>query len=162
MYKADKGFLDSIITGVESWFHYYEPESKSQWKQWKRRDEPVPIKVLAAPSAVKRMATVFLDREGILLLDWLPEKTTMNSDYYIEELKELRQAIKRERRGKLSRAVLLQHDNARPHVSSKTVAAIRELGFECLPHPPYNPDLATRKDPFEGKDFLISEGWTAR
>ena len=45
MYKTDKGFLDRIITGDESWFHYYEPESKSQSKQWKRRDEPVPIKV---------------------------------------------------------------------------------------------------------------------
>ena len=54
----------------------------------------------------------------------------------------MREAIKRERRGKLRRGVLLQHDNARPYVSSKTVAAIRELGFECLPHPPYSPDLA--------------------
>ena len=41
----------------------------------------------------------------------------------------MHQANKRERRGKLSRG--LQHDNARPHVSSKTVAAIRELSFEC-------------------------------
>ena len=41
MYRADKGFLDRIITGDESWFHYYEPESESQSKQWKRRDEPV-------------------------------------------------------------------------------------------------------------------------
>ena len=90
--------MDHIITGDESWFHYYEPESKSQSKQWKRRDEPVPIKVNAASSVCKRMATVFWDNEGILLLDWLPEKTTINSDYYIEELKELRQAIKRERR----------------------------------------------------------------
>ena len=59
MYKADKGFLDRIITGDESWFYYYEPESKSQSKHWKRRDEPVPIKIKAAPSAGKRMATVF-------------------------------------------------------------------------------------------------------
>ena len=53
MYKADKEFLDRIITGDESWFHYYEPESKRQSKQWKGRDEPVPIKVKAAPSVVR-------------------------------------------------------------------------------------------------------------
>ena len=161
MYKADKGFLDRIITGDGSWFHYYEPESKSQSKQWKRWDEPVPIKVKAVPSARKRMATVFWDREGILLLDWLPEKTTISSDYYIEELKELRQGIKRERRGKLSRGVLLQHDIAKPHVSSKTVAVIRELAVECLPHPPSSPDLAPSdywlfgemKRPLRGKRF---------
>ena len=84
MYKADKGFLNCINTGDESCFHYYEPETNSQSKQWKRRDEPAPIRVKAAPSAGKRMATVIWDREGILLLDWLPEKTTINSDYYLE------------------------------------------------------------------------------
>ena len=116
------------------------------------------------------MATVFRDREGIIHLDWLPEKTTINSDYYVEELKELRQAIKRERRGKLTRGVLLQHDNARPHVSSKTMAAIDDLGFECLPHPPYSPDLAPSdywlfgemKRSFEGRDLKISNGWTTK
>ena len=95
--QGRQGGLDRIITGNE-WFHYYEPESKSQSKQWKRRDEPVPIKVKAAPSAVKKMATVFWDREGILLIDWLPEINTIKSDYYTKELKELRKAIKRERR----------------------------------------------------------------
>ena len=76
-------------------------------------------------------------------------------------MKELRQAIKRERRGKLSRVVLLQHDNARPHVSSMTVAAIRELGLEYLSHPPYSPDLTSSdywlfgemKRPLRGKRF---------
>ncbi|KAI6648299.1 Transposase [Oopsacas minuta] len=111
----DRGrLLGSYSNGDETWFHYYEPESKTQSKQWKRRDEPVPIQVKAAKSARKRMATVFWDREGIIYLDWLPEKTTINSDYYVDELKELRQAIKRERRGKLTRGVLLQHNNARP------------------------------------------------
>ena len=57
-------------------------------------------------------------------------------------MKKLRQPIKQERRGTLTRGVLLQHDNVKPHVSSKTVAPIRELGFECLHHPPYIPDLA--------------------
>ncbi|KAI6658658.1 hypothetical protein LOD99_11003 [Oopsacas minuta] len=90
------------------------------------------------------MATVFWDREEIIHLDWLPEKTTINSDYYVDELKELRQASKRERRGKLTRVVLLQHDNARPHVSSKTMTATDDLGYECLPHAPYSPDLASR------------------
>ncbi|KAI6647488.1 Histone-lysine N-methyltransferase SETMAR-like [Oopsacas minuta] len=95
-YKAEEDFLAPIVTGHETWFHYYEPESKTQLKQWKRRDEPVSIKVKAAKSAGKRMATVLWDKEGIIHRDWLPEKTTINSDYYVDELKELRQAIKRE------------------------------------------------------------------
>ena len=54
----------------------------------------------------------------------------------------MREAIKRKRSGKLSRGVLLQHDNARPHVSKQTKEAIYRLGVECVPHPPYSPDLA--------------------
>ncbi|KAI6651877.1 hypothetical protein LOD99_4756 [Oopsacas minuta] len=107
------------------------------------------------------MATVFWDKEGIIHLDWLSEKTTINSDYYVDKLKELRQVIKRERRGKLTSGVLLQHDNAKPHVSSKIMAAIDDLGFECLPHSPYSPGLAPSDDllfgemkrPVRGKRF---------
>jgi len=54
----------------------------------------------------------------------------------------LRPAVKSKRRGRLSTGVLLQHDNARPHTARPTVAAIQNLSFECLPHPPYSADLA--------------------
>jgi hypothetical protein len=36
----------------------------------------------------------------------------------------------------------LQHDNARPHTSLKTVEHIASLVWIVVPHPPYNPDLA--------------------
>ena len=54
----------------------------------------------------------------------------------------LRPAIKSKRSGRLSTDVLLQHDKARPHTARSTVATIQDLSFECLPHPPYSPDLA--------------------
>ena len=102
-WRSEKFFLDRIVSGDETWFHYYEPETKFQTSQWKRKHEGVPIKIKSTPSAGKRMSTVFWDRKGILSIDWLPEKTTINSDYYISELEELREVIKRERRGKLSK-----------------------------------------------------------
>jgi transposase len=37
--------------------------------------------------------------------------------------------------------LLLQHDNARPHTSAATSAAVDSIGFEVVPHPPYSPDL---------------------
>ncbi|KAI6651433.1 Transposase [Oopsacas minuta] len=112
-YNAEEDFLDRIVTEDETGFHYYEPESNSQSEQWKRRDEPVPIKV-KAENQQGREWQQYLGWEGIIHLDWLPEKTTINSDYYVDELKKLHQAIKRQMRGKLTRGVLLQHDNARP------------------------------------------------
>jgi len=52
--------------------------------------------------------------------------------------------------GRLSTGVLLQHDNSRPHTARSTIATIQDLSFECLPHPPYSPDLAS-------SDFHVSE-----
>jgi len=42
----------------------------------------------------------------------------------------------------LSRGVIILQDNARPHTSNVAMAAIRECGFELIPHPAYSPDLA--------------------
>ena len=108
--------------------------------------------------------------EVIIHLNWLPEKTTIKSYYYVEELKELRQATKHEKRGKLTRSVLLQHGNSMPHVRSKTMAAIDDSGIKCLPQPPYSTDLAPSgywlfgkmKKPFEGRDLKILNGWTTK
>ncbi|KAI6652981.1 Histone-lysine N-methyltransferase SETMAR-like [Oopsacas minuta] len=60
--------------------------SKTESKQWKRGDEPVPIKVKAAKSAGKRMATVLWDMEG-KTPRLVAEKTTINNDYYVDKLK---------------------------------------------------------------------------
>lgn len=134
--------LDRIVTGDESWFHYYEPESKLQSMEWRATGSSPPVKPRSAPSAGKRMATVFWDREGIILLKWLPQGRTINANYHIETLTELREAIKEKRRGKLTRGILLLQDNASAHTAQTAQAAIRDMGFQQLEHPPYSPDLA--------------------
>ena len=47
-----------------------------------------------------------------------------------------------ERRGKLTRDVLLLQDNASFHTSQVAMAAETKCSLEVLPHPPYSPDLA--------------------
>jgi histone-lysine N-methyltransferase SETMAR len=45
--KVNRGgirFLDRIITTDESWFHYYDPETKQQSSQWKNCNSPLPKK----------------------------------------------------------------------------------------------------------------------
>uniref|UniRef100_A0A0K0EXG8 Histone-lysine N-methyltransferase SETMAR n=1 Tax=Strongyloides venezuelensis TaxID=75913 RepID=A0A0K0EXG8_STRVS len=37
---------------------------------------------------------------------------------------------------------LIQHDNARSHITVKTMQKLNELGFEVLSHPPHSPDIA--------------------
>jgi len=54
----------------------------------------------------------FLDCKGVLLVDCIPQKTTMTGPYYGEVLTNLRQAVKEKRRGMLTRGPLLLHGNA--------------------------------------------------
>ena len=47
------------------------------------------------------------------------------------------------RRGKLSRGILLLHDNARPHTARQIQALLREqFHWNIFEHPRYSPDLA--------------------
>jgi len=44
--------------------------------------------------------------------------------------------------GRTSRGVLFMHDNAPAHRTLATQKKLPYLGFHCLDHPPYSPDLA--------------------
>jgi histone-lysine N-methyltransferase SETMAR len=77
-----------------------------------------------------------------MLLEFIPLKTTITGQTYGNTIAALREAIKEKRRGKLAAGVLLLHDNAPVHMSSKSQASIRQCGFQQLNHPPYSPDLA--------------------
>jgi histone-lysine N-methyltransferase SETMAR len=50
--------------------------------------------------------------------------------------------LKEKRRGKLTKMVLFVHDNAPAHRALETQKKLAYLGFQCLDHPPYSPDLA--------------------
>ena len=86
------------------------------------------------------MLTIFLDSEGPISEDFLEKASTINSARYCDLLaKCLKPAICTKLQELLLKKVLLQHDNACPHVAEET---INKLGFEVLEHPAYSPDLA--------------------
>jgi len=45
-------------------------------------------------------------------------------------------------RWKVTKGVLFLHDNAPTHQALATQKKLAYLGFICLDHPPYSPDLA--------------------
>jgi len=61
-------------------------------------------------------------------------------------IRKARAALKEKRWGKLHRRLLFHQDNAPAQTSSShALAAMWNVGFELLPHPPYSPDLAPSK-----------------
>ena len=50
--------------------------------------------------------------------------------------------FKEKRRRKLIKGVVFLHDNAPAHGALATQKKLAYLGFQCLDHPPYAPDLA--------------------
>jgi histone-lysine N-methyltransferase SETMAR len=160
------GFLSRIVTGDETWVHYHEPETKRASKEWRHPSSPKPKKFRTQPSAGKVMLTLFWDERGVILEHYMPRGNTVTRATYTELLRNhLRPAIKSKRRGLLSKGVLLQHDNARPHTAHATTETIEALHFQCLPHPPYSPDLAPSdfhlfgrlKEALGGKTFRSDE-----
>ena len=143
LYNADPaGFESRVVTGDETWVHHWDPETKLESMTWKHKGSPTPLKFRTQPSAGKIMATIFWDAEGVLLVDFLPRGSTITGEYYAGVLGHLRDSIRQKRRGKLTRGVLLLHDNAPVHKARRAQAALKDCGFEQLNHPPYSPDLA--------------------
>ena len=93
-------------------------------------------------SAEKVIASVFWDAKGIVFIDYLQKGKIINEEYYATLLRELRQAIKSKRPGKLTKGVLLHQDNAAAHKSLVAMSAVHDCGFELIYHPLYSPDLA--------------------
>lgn len=135
-------FLSHIVTCDETWVHHYTPESKQASMEWRKKGEPGPVKAKSRLSAGKVLATVFFYQRGLLYLDFLHERRTINAAYYCQILTEVRLAYRRKRRDLPIRKVILLHDNARPHTAALTVQKLEQLGWETLEHPPYSPDLS--------------------
>ena len=89
------------------------------------------------------MFAVFWDSQGPILKTYQEHGTTVTSAMYCDMLqRELKPAIHSKRRGKLSKEILLLHDNARPHTAAHTLKSLKQLKWEAMEHPPYSPDLA--------------------
>jgi len=141
--QCGEDFWQRILTVDETWLPYFNPETKVQSKEWRRRGEGPPIKARTSPSVGKVMITVFWDCEGIIHIDYLQKGSTITAKYYTDLIiGPLKQALIEKRPGKIHMRPFLQHDNARPHTAKLTKAALSTLRWKILPHPAYSPDLA--------------------
>ena len=133
-------FTGTLITADETWVRHYEPETRRESMEYRHPESPRPKKLKISRSSNKLMLSVFWDARGVIHSEYAPKGTTINSTRYIETLKRLKNRVRRVRPD--TQQLVLQHDNARPHVSASTTEAVKRLNIEVVTHPPYSPDLA--------------------
>jgi len=130
-----------LVTMDETWLYHYDPETKQQSMEWRHSGSPRPKKFRVRKSVGKVLASIFWDKDGILLVDYLPKGQTINAEYYLSLLVQLKDILKEKSRGKITKGVLFLHDNSRAHRALATQKKLTYLGFQCLGHSPYSPDL---------------------
>jgi len=101
-----------------------------------------PLRNSRSPHMLGRSWLLFWDSKSVIMTDHLSKSSTVTGAYYANELRQLHEALKSKRRGKLRRWVLLLHDNAPGHISTVAMSAAAECGYELLPYSLYSPDLA--------------------
>ena len=99
----------------ETWLYLYDPETNQHSMEWRHSGSPRPgpKKFRVQKSAGKVLASFFWDQDGILLIDDLPKGQTINVEYYLSLLVQLKDVLKEKRRRKVTKVVVFLHDNAR-------------------------------------------------
>ncbi len=136
-------FVQSIVTGDETWINTCEQESKQQSSVWLTSSALRPKKAKRIPGNKKTMLTLFCDSKGVVLIDWLKPKEKIDSTRYCQTLSKLKECVQ-QKRPELwqGRKFLVHHDNASPHTSFETMGKINKWDLNILPHPPNSPDMA--------------------
>ncbi|UYV72891.1 hypothetical protein LAZ67_10001103 [Cordylochernes scorpioides] len=137
--RDDPNLLQRVITGDEAWVYGYDVETKAQSSQWKLLHEPRPKKARQVRSNVKVLLTVFFDCRGVVHHEFLPQGRTVNKEYYLQVIRNLREAI-RQKRPDLwkNKNWLLHHDNAPAHTSLLVRDFLAKNNTLKMPQPPYS------------------------
>lgn len=110
------------------------------------------------------MVITCFDYKGMVYTHTVPTSTTVNGEYYKTVLQHLIKDHIPKKRPELARSWKLHHDNARPHVAGIVTEFLNRKGIQCVPHPPYSPDVApcdffvysTAKKELKGRRFQTS------
>ena len=79
----------------------------------------------------------------MIYMHWVPTGETVNKEYYVEVLREVRKRFHRKSPALFKSGQCHFHqDNAPVHNSILVTDYLTRMGIKTVPHPPYSPDLA--------------------
>ena len=89
---ADPDLMARVITGEESWFFQYDPQTKRQSLEWRSKGSPRPKKARMSKSKLKCMLVCFFYSMGFVHKECVPAGQTVNQYYYKDFLDRLRKS----------------------------------------------------------------------
>ena len=118
-------------------------ETKRQSSQWKHTGSPRPKKARQSKSTHKLLMILFFDSTGMIYMQWVPIRQTVNKEYYVEVLREFKKRFRRKRPALFKSGQWHFHQNNAPvHNSILVTDYLIKMGIKTVPHPPYSSDLA--------------------
>jgi hypothetical protein len=109
-----------------------DTETKEQFKEWRHSGSPYPKNFKAQKLSNKVLASVFWDKDGILLVDYMEKGTAKRAKYYVALPNKPKQQLLSENQGKLSKGILFPEDNAGPRRVAITNQKLADLCFEVF------------------------------
>ena len=141
--KYNNRSFANIITGDETWVHFYEPKRKIQNKIWATKGGKRPCIAKRTMNIKKVMYVIFFANQGPAIQIALPKGKSVNARFYKGNvLHKVKKHFLSRRPATGLRRIRLLHDNASSHKAA-IVRKYLKLGKVVeLTHPPYSPDLA--------------------
>ena len=145
--KYDKKQFANVVTGDETWVHYFEPVRKVSNKIWATKHSKCPIIAKRSLSTKKVLYAIFFSGEGVAIKVPVKKGKSITGKYYKDVvLKKLKKYYQKRRPATGFKHVRLLRDNAPAHTSAIVTAFLKkEKVLFCLsppPPPPPPPDLA--------------------
>lgn len=150
--ESDPSFIRRIITGDEIWIYENDQDESKKPRSFQEKKKIILI--------------VFMDYNGIVHYEFVPEGQAVSKDYYLGVLRRLCEEIQQKRIALFENNSWILHHNNAP---SRNAIIIRDFltinGIKTIQHPQNSPDLSpcdfflfTRvKKPLSGVEFSREE-----
>ena len=141
--NCDNRVISDMLTGDETRVYMYEPQRRSDNKQWRSKHQKRPIVAKRQKSTKKILYTIFFNSCGpVLQFPSKPGKSITSRFYKNVILKKLKKFYYKKKPSTGLKRIYLLHDNAPAHKSKEVVNFLDKEEVKVIDHPPYSPDLS--------------------
>ena len=140
----DKKKFANVVTGDETWVHFYEPQVKiNRNKIWATKSTNKPCIARRTISVQKIMYAIFFSTQGPAIQIAVPKGKGVTGKFYRDKvLNKLKWYYSKRQPKSGIKNIRLLHDNTPAHKAHIITEFLQQDKVTVLPHPPYSTDLA--------------------